>query len=1379
MRGEVVNKLLLLDTAHIHPVFHTSLLKLCLNLSTGIPLHLPSSADQFPVPLCILAQQIVKDNGKKEIVVSGRRLRLQKIAIGEDHRFWRLSQLENIAIRAWRYGVILGELWCLSSCCYGLELSDIMMCIGLNMDSASGGCDEGYSINIGVEGSACDMEISPGMTKYWRPNCAESLKPHVGQQFVSLDTAFGFYKQYAGSVGFDCRQSTTRKGRDDGVVLKQVVCSREGFKKSSSSTSSTTQSNVVKRHLTSRDPSSTSLLKHSTGPCFLSPTHSPNALISPFLHCTHDLVNCIEEFWVTPKCVFLLIAVGAFSTSLPTFNSPVAIVLVLLVLELLDSPPQVVQFYHEEENWSSIELVCALHPHLLAIDQCIDDQLTPIQICRAKWRLNHRSAASTSSIFLFNAFGVIYAVVFSKHHLHSFNISGIAFTVLFVISIFPFGRPRTAATSSAVIWIVCPFWSFNVQLLGLKFSTNHSPIWRGKLVICRSRRLPNPMSFTAWRCAGFSCSTVVHPFPLDCQPPLLGPVVLLQYALVVPVVPLQWVVPLVALVRALQWMLGALCLLISTQPVTPNNSKPKPSLGAAAAPRVSRVSRGAAKSDGDAAPTQLQPARSSVDKNSRPVTSLKPAVDRRSPKLSSTSTPPDKKPTRVSKPSELQAELNLAQDDLKKAKENLASVEKEKAQALDDLKEAQKLAEEANKKLKEALMAQKQAEENSELEKFRAVEMEQAGIEASQRKEEEWQKEVEAVRSQHALDTAALLSATQELERVKQELAVACDAKNQALSHADEAAKIAEMQVGKVETLSAELAQVNSLLESKLETEANEKNELVAELDLEIEALKREVEKAKHYEERLVDKEAILEQLNVDLEAAKMAESYAQNLVKEWKKKVEDLEVQAAEAHRLERSASESLESIMKQLEDSNDLLHDAESEIESLKEKVGLLEISIGRQKGDLEESKRHIKMAKEEASDMAEKVESLSFEIETIKEEKILALNNEKLAADSVQQLLASALHEVSSEAREAKERLLSGQVEHENFETQMEDLRLVLKATNEKYENMLDDAKHEIDLLSVAVEESKLSFQNLKAECEEKEMNLMNSVKRNEDENSSMEKEISRLEILLKEAQKEAYVAKDEEANLKNSLKKVESEVNHLKEALGETKAESMKLKESLMDKENEMQNILQVNEELRSREATSLKKAEELSKMLEEALATNKLAEENGEELTDSEKDYDMLPKVVEFSEQNGGREENPKMEIPHQSHHFVIKEFQEVNNTCANEDKETDRAGGLDEKAKENESKEKDDTDSVEADLKTWESCKIEEKDFSPEGEPEHEEELESKTEVGENHDHQNGVSPTENHNTSPSKQQSQKKKKALLGKFGSLLKKKGTSNQKQ
>ena len=165
------------------------------------------------------------------------------------------------------------------------------------------------------------------------------------------------------------------------------------------------------------------------------------------------------------------------------------------------------------------------------------------------------------------------------------------------------------------------------------------------------------------------------------------------------------------------------------------------------------------------------------------------------------------------------------------------------------MKEAQRVAEEANEKLKEALMAQKRAEEDSEIEKFRAVELEQAGIEAVNKKEEEWQKELESVRNQHALDVAALLSANQELQQIKQELTMVTDAKNQALSHADDATKIAEIQAEKAEILSAELARVKSLLDSKLETEAGENN-IVLELKTEIESLKQELEELyqKHQE---------------------------------------------------------------------------------------------------------------------------------------------------------------------------------------------------------------------------------------------------------------------------------------------------------------------------------------------------------------------------------------------------------------------------------------------------------------------------------------------------------------------------------------------------
>ncbi|CAN4085533.1 unnamed protein product [Withania somnifera] len=942
----------------------------------------------------------------------------------------------------------------------------------------------------------------------------------------------------------------------------------------------------------------------------------------------------------------------------------------------------------------------------------------------------------------------------------------------------------------------------------------------------------------------------------------------------------------------------------STLGENPNKSTP-----ATPRDRASKLSRGLSKSDADS-PSPLQNSRLSVEKSPRSVTS-KTSVERRSPKIS---TPPDKKPTRILKPSEMQAELNALHEDLKKAKEKLALAEKEKGKALEEVKESQKMAEEANEKLREAMVAQKRAEENSEIEKFRAVEMEQAGIEASQKKEEEWQKELEAVKNQHALDVAALLSATEELQRVKQELSMASDARNQALGHADDATKIAEIQAEKVEILSAELVRLKSLLESRnqsdsceknklledlnneiaaLREEDNEKNKLLENLKLEIEALRKEdgeknkllenlehergalrkgdveknmllenlklanevlrkddgeknkllenlklqidaltkediqknklleglkleieslteeLEEAKSYEEKLEEKEALLEQLNVDLEAARMAESYAHNLVEECQKKVEELEAQSKEARHLERSASESLESIMKQLEGSNDLLHDAEAEIASLKEKVGLLEMSTARQKGDLEESERRAHVVREEASEMAKKVESLIAELETVKEEKTQAIEQEKLAAESVQSLLeeknklinelessreeeekskkameslASALHEVSSEAREAKERFLSSQAEQEHYETQIEDLKLVLKATNEKYESLLDEAKEKIDDLTISAEQSKNDHQILKAEWENKELHLMNCVKKAEEEYSSMEKEINRLVNLLKEAELDASF-KEEAVQLKNSLKEAESEVTYLKEVLGEAKGESMKLKESLMDKENEVQNILQENEELRNREAESLKKVEDLSKSIEEALG-KKESGENGE-LSESEKDYDMLPKVVEFSEQNGGGkvEEKPMIEVmPHQSQQPDEEKSDKVNITL--HDKAVETPVEVEEPNGEltgNHNKEKEDDDSAENEFKMWESCKIGDKDFSPERESVQEEESESKTDVGESFDQINGLPSAENPENgsiSPTKPQSQKKKKPLLHKFGSLLKKKGTSSQK-
>ncbi|CAN1246587.1 WEB family protein At5g16730, chloroplastic [Linum grandiflorum] len=801
-----------------------------------------------------------------------------------------------------------------------------------------------------------------------------------------------------------------------------------------------------------------------------------------------------------------------------------------------------------------------------------------------------------------------------------------------------------------------------------------------------------------------------------------------------------------------------------------------------ATPRASKLNRGAAKSDAASSPSPLQSSRSPGSANSKPTV----GVRRTAPKAATT--PPEVKPVArvvaTVKGSELQAQLNAVQEDLKKAKEKISTIEKEKEQAVGELKIAHQAAEEANAKLQEAMVAQKRAEEESEIEKFRAVELEQAGIEAVNVKEQEWKKEIEAVKSQHELNVASLLSTTQELERMKREMDMATDAKNQALSHADDATKFAESHAEKVESLSAELVRLRELLDAKAETETNETNEMVLKLNEEIDSLSQELERAKAVEGKLMEKEAYIEQLNVEVEAAKMAEAYARNQAEEWKSKVEQLEFEIGEATKLERSASESLGSVMKQLEENHDTLHEAETEITALKEKVGLLEMTLTRQRGDLEESERRSVRAQEQASGLAKEVEYLKSELEAVKEEKIQALNNEKLAASSVQGLLeeknklindlenyqkeevkskqameslASALHEVSAEAREAKEKLSYTETDRENYEAQIEDLKSVLKESNERYETMIDNANHEIDVLKSSVEDAENELQMAKSEWEVKEQNLLDCVKKSGEENAALEKEIDRLLNLVKHTEEEACAAREEEARLKNNLKAAEAEAASLQEALEDAKSESTKLKETVMDKENELQSVLQENEEVHLREADSRKKIEQLSKLLEEAQSSERRndEEENGE-LSDTEKDYDLLPKVVEFSEENG---------------HVADEKPQEHSNGSLNNAAEMVPVGGKEE------TKEVDET--VEIEFKMWESCKIEKKEFSPERseEPSFEEEAESKT------DQANELSSTENptdHEEGGGAEEPEvlkkKKKKPLLSKFGNLLKKKSSTN---
>lgn len=78
--------------------------------------------------------------------------------------------------------------------------------------------------------------------------------------------------------------------------------------------------------------------------------------------------------------------------------------------------------------------------------------------------------------------------------------------------------------------------------------------------------------------------------------------------------------------------------------------------------------------------------------------------------------------------------------------------------------------------------------------------------------------------------------------------------------------------------------------------------------------------------------------------------------------------------------------------------------------------------------------------------------------------------------------------------------------------------------------------------------------------------------------------------------------------------------------------MRLKENLLEKETEFESVVHENEELRGKEDAALRKKDELSKLLYEA----RLTKREEVELSESETEYDLLPKVVEFSSENGHR-----------------------------------------------------------------------------------------------------------------------------------------------
>jgi chromosome segregation ATPase len=244
-------------------------------------------------------------------------------------------------------------------------------------------------------------------------------------------------------------------------------------------------------------------------------------------------------------------------------------------------------------------------------------------------------------------------------------------------------------------------------------------------------------------------------------------------------------------------------------------------------------------------------------------------------------------------------------------------------------------------------------------------------------------------------------------------------------------------------------------------------------------------------------------------------------------------------------------------------------------------------------------------------------------------------------------------------------------------------------------------------------------------------------------------------LRAAEGEAKAAKEEKVQLQNKLRLLESNITEANLTSEEAKISSLRLKETLDDKEEQLASIVQENREMRAREAAAHAKIDELALLLAEATARNGGELSNGAVTRSPEKQPSVLLKLicspmhhnVRDDDNNGEIIQNPKEDIKH----VEVETVRQVQH-----DEQESGVSAVD--------------------ANSLENSKIIEDDLSKERDEDSESSDDDDVESpGEDAlvDQMNGLlihGPTSSFNQD--QRIVQKKKRALLKKFGSLLKKK-------
>ncbi|KAM6593381.1 hypothetical protein CsatA_001084 [Cannabis sativa] len=439
--------------------------------------------------------------------------------------------------------------------------------------------------------------------------------------------------------------------------------------------------------------------------------------------------------------------------------------------------------------------------------------------------------------------------------------------------------------------------------------------------------------------------------------------------------------------------------------------------------------------------------------NKTPKSSPK-VIDRRSPRSPISE---KKRPNRVS---ELESQLTQLQEDLKKAKDQLNTSESWKRQAQQEAEEAKNQLMQMSAKLEES---QQQLQDISACEDDRIQELRKL----SQDRDRAWQSELEAIQKQHSMDSAALASAMNEIQKLKFQL------ERRAESEANQA-RHAESAHDEVHNLRMELSETLSLVQ-KMKTELNDCRESEAQA----------LEVVNRTQMQLQTANETIEMLRKD--AAKSVESY-NSLSLELEQsnaRVKSLEglVGKLQAELINRNSQNSVApKEEKNLENGENELNELKIELNSVKSEVGQLRSALDaaeiRYQEEFIRSTLQIRSAYEQVEHT--KSESSQKEAEFASELKKSNAYIEELKAllmDKETEL--QSISEENESLNSKIEKTLSGQCE---FELTME-LKKSEATLSELKASLLDK---ETELQSITEENESLKMEIKNKETERSKVN-----------------------------------------------------------------------------------------------------------------------------------------------------------------------------------------------------------------------------------------------------------------------------------------------------